>query len=64
MAQTYSEIRQNIQDRLREAGVEICSPHYRQLRDGNTTTIPPEYRAEDYEPPGFQVESRPMTAGR
>ncbi len=64
MAQTYSELHQNIQDRFNEAGVEICSPHYRQLRDGNTTTTPPEYRAKDYEPPAFQVETRPIPAGR
>jgi small-conductance mechanosensitive channel len=62
MAQTYSELHQNIQDRFNEAQVEICSPHYRQLRDGNTTTIPTEYRPKDYEPARFQVESRPLAA--
>lgn len=64
MAQIYSELHQNIQDRFNEAGVEICSPHYRQLRDGNTTTIPEEYRAKDYQSPRFQVESHPIPAGR
>jgi small-conductance mechanosensitive channel len=64
MAQIYSELHQNIQDRFNEAGVEICSPHYRQLRDGNTTTIPTEYRPKNYESPRFQVESHPIAAGR
>ena len=30
----------NIQDRFNEAGVEIMSPHYRSIRDGNPSTIP------------------------
>jgi small-conductance mechanosensitive channel len=33
-ARTYSELHQNIQDRFNEAGVEILSPHYSALRDG------------------------------
>jgi small-conductance mechanosensitive channel len=61
MVQIYSELHQNIQDSFNEAQVEICSPHYRQLRDGNSTTIPAEYRAKDYEPPRFRVEGRQMT---
>jgi small-conductance mechanosensitive channel len=40
MATTYSELHQNILDRFSEAGVEIMSPHYTALRDGNPTTIP------------------------
>jgi small-conductance mechanosensitive channel len=64
MAQIYSELHQNIQDRFNEAGVEICSPHYRQLRDGNTTTIPSEYRPKDYAPPRFQVESGLAAPGK
>ena len=31
------------------------SPHYSQLRDGNTTTIPESYRPEDYTAPGYRV---------
>lgn len=40
MARTYSLLHQNIQDRFNAAGVEIMSPHYRALRDGNPVTIP------------------------
>ncbi|WP_148371456.1 mechanosensitive ion channel family protein [Bacteroides bouchesdurhonensis] len=40
MAQIYSDLYQNIQDRFNEAGVEIMSPHYMAVRDGNETTIP------------------------
>jgi len=35
----YSELHQNIQNKFNEAGVEILSPHYRSLRDGNHSTI-------------------------
>ena len=35
MAVTYAQLRQNIQDRFNEAGVEIMSPHFSSLRDGN-----------------------------
>lgn len=40
LQQTYSILHQNIQDRFNEAGVEIMSPHYMAMRDGNETTIP------------------------
>jgi small-conductance mechanosensitive channel len=57
MANTYAELHQNIQDSFNEGGVEICSPHYYQLRDGNTTTTPPDY-LKDYQPPRFLVDAR------
>jgi small-conductance mechanosensitive channel len=44
MARIYSELHQNIQDKFREAGVEIMSPHYRAERDGSARTIPTAYR--------------------
>ena len=34
------KLAQNIQDRFNEAGVEIMSPHYMAMRDGNESTIP------------------------
>lgn len=40
LAQIYSDLFQNIQDRFNEAGVEIMSPHYMAVRDGNESTIP------------------------
>ena len=42
LAQIYSDLHQNIQDRFNEAGVEIMSPHYMAVRDGNASTIPHE----------------------
>ena len=60
MADIYSELHQNIQEKFNEAGVEIMSPHYTQLRDGNTVTIPAAYRPADYTPPSFRVR---QTAG-
>jgi small-conductance mechanosensitive channel len=55
MAQIYSDLHRNIQDAFNEGGVEIMSPHYAQIRDGNRTTIPEEYLAEGYEPGGIRI---------
>jgi small-conductance mechanosensitive channel len=55
MANTYSELHQNIQDKFNEAGVEIMSQHYTGVRDGNYTTIPEQYRPKDYEAPMFRI---------
>ena len=40
LAQIYSNLYQSIQDIFAEADVEIMSPHYMAVRDGNETTIP------------------------
>ena len=40
MARIYSDLHAHIQDGFRDAGVEIMSPHFMALRDGNETTIP------------------------
>jgi small-conductance mechanosensitive channel len=40
MTNIYSELHQNIQDLFNSAGVEIMSPSYKALRDGNASTIP------------------------
>lgn len=42
MAQIYSDLHQNIQDKFNDAGIEIMSPHYMAVRDGNESTIPKE----------------------
>jgi small-conductance mechanosensitive channel len=55
MQNIYSILHQNIQDRFNEAGVEIASPHYASLRDGNETTIPESYLPKDYTPPAFEI---------
>jgi small-conductance mechanosensitive channel len=51
----YSALHQNIQDKFSEAGVEIMSPTYSALRDGNQVTIPGSYLPVDYEAPGFRI---------
>lgn len=43
LAQIYSDLHQNIQDKFNAAGVEIMSPHYVAMRDGNESTIPKGY---------------------
>lgn len=53
----YSSIHQNIQDKFNEAGVEIMSPHYRAVRDGNQTTIPADHLPEEYITPSFRVQN-------
>ena len=50
-----SELHQNIQDKCNEVGIEIMSPHYSAVRDGNQNTIPEDYLPSDYVPPSFRV---------
>ena len=54
MPQIYSQLHQNIQDKCNEAGIEILSPQYSALRDGNQHTVPEDYLPQDYEAPGFR----------
>ena len=54
----YSSLHQNIQDSFNAAGIEIMSPHYSALRDGNTTTIPENYLNSDYEAPSFNFKKK------
>lgn len=54
---TYSSLYQNIQDKFNEAGIEILSPHYRAVRDGNHITIPNDYLPADYKPDSFNVKT-------
>ena len=42
----YSELHQNIQDCCSEVGIEIMSPHYRAVRNGDAVTIPENYQTE------------------
>jgi small-conductance mechanosensitive channel len=55
MIDIYSALHQNIQDKFNEAGVEIMSPHFTSLRDGNTIAIPGQYHPPGYQPPAFRV---------
>lgn len=52
----YSELHKNIQDFFNAAGVEIMSPQYSNLRDGNQTTVPVEHLPKDYTAPAFKVK--------
>jgi len=56
MAVIYSELHQKIQDFCNEADIEILSPHYGALRDGNPSTIPSDYLPKDYQAPSFQIK--------
>jgi small-conductance mechanosensitive channel len=56
MSMTYSYLHQNIQDKFFEAGVEIMSPHFSTIRDGNRVAIPDDYLPKDYRAPAFRVE--------
>lgn len=55
MAKIYSDIHQHIQDSFNEGGIEIMSPHYSSLRDGNQSTIPTDYLPKDYQARGFKI---------
>jgi len=52
----YSELHQNIQDVCNENNIEIMSPHYRGVRDGNDVTIPSNYKSSDYKKPTFDIK--------
>lgn len=62
----YSELHANIQDSFYAAGVEIMSPVFHALRDGNRVAIPDQFLPKDYRAPGFRVntgEVEPEGAG-
>ncbi|MEJ5368074.1 MAG: hypothetical protein WHT08_07140 [Bryobacteraceae bacterium] len=46
----------SIQDKFNAAGVEILSPAYQALRDGNELTIPAGQRKPDAVPGAFRVK--------
>jgi small-conductance mechanosensitive channel len=52
----YSDLHANIQDSFYEAGVEIMSPVFHALRDGNHVAMPGKYLSPDYKAKSFQVE--------
>jgi len=57
MIDIYADLHSRIQDAFCAAGVEIMSPHYTSLRDGNTVAIPRAFRPAAYQPAAFRVES-------
>ncbi|MDR2918439.1 MAG: mechanosensitive ion channel family protein [Tannerella sp.] len=42
----YSELHKHIQEAFRDAGVELMSPNYQAVRDGNALALPKEYKPE------------------
>ena len=64
MSLIYSALHQNMQDCFNEAGIEILSPGYTFLRDGNSSTIPASYRHTDDAREVFRVrvETEPRTS--
>ena len=63
MDQVYSNLHQNIQDAFNDAGMEIMSPHYTQVRDGNRAAIPDSYLPENYEPGALRIQQAGNTKG-
>lgn len=57
MPSLYSDLHQNIQERFHAAGIEIMSPSYVALRDGNTVTVPEAQRPSGYQPPSIRIKS-------
>jgi small-conductance mechanosensitive channel len=55
MATIFSDLHQNIQDFCNQAGIEILSPQYGALRDGNHSTIPSEHLPKAYQTPSFNI---------
>jgi small-conductance mechanosensitive channel len=51
----FSRLHENIQEEFNRAGVEILSPTYLSMRDGNAVTIPEAQRPPGYTAPGFRV---------
>ncbi len=52
-----AELHQNLQDYCNQAGIEIMSPNFHALRDGNPSTIPGNYLPDSYQPPSFRIQS-------
>jgi len=57
MAFTYSELHKNILEKFNTAGVEIMSPHYYALRDGNAATVPSILSDNGYTQPAFKISN-------
>ncbi|MFA6989462.1 MAG: mechanosensitive ion channel domain-containing protein [Candidatus Gastranaerophilaceae bacterium] len=55
-ANTYSELNKNIIDIFYNEDIELLSPHYYALRDGNHITIPEKYLPEHYKRPSFNIK--------
>ena len=56
MVRTVSRLNERIQDVFFEAGVEITSPAYSAVRDGNKITLPEANIPDGYVAPAFRLE--------
>lgn len=65
MAAIYSDLYKNIQDEFSRAEIEILSPMYNAVRDGNATTAPPPPKPEQTSAPNpvSNPASHPTTTG-
>jgi small-conductance mechanosensitive channel len=63
MVNIYGELHQHIQDAFNAAGVEIMSPHFASLRDGNPSTIPGSHRRASEPPRRFAPGVEQPAAG-
>jgi len=52
----YSNLHQSIQDIFSAEGLELTTPHYHAVRDGNQSTLIEECLPEGYEKPGFKID--------
>jgi small-conductance mechanosensitive channel len=53
----YSDLHRAIQTRFNAAGVEIMSPNYLALRDGNDIAVPPDSLPPGYQAPAFRIKN-------
>jgi small-conductance mechanosensitive channel len=50
-----SELHEHIQDRFNEAGIEIMSPRFSALRDGNQPAMPADHLPSETPSKGFRI---------
>ena len=53
----YAELHANIQDAFYAAGVEIMSPHFTAVREGNAMAVPRDKWPAGYEPARFRLDT-------
>jgi len=64
MTETYSELHGHIIEKFNEAGIEIMSPHYSAIRDGNPIALPKDHLPKNYEPAPFTFKPLEGLLGR
>lgn len=64
MMQFYSDIHKSILDEFNKAGVEIMSPHYTAMRDGNASTIPGSTPTEPVKDPVTDIIEKVTQPGK